>query len=425
MLIGGLGNVPRNAGITTPKNMFRPRVGLAYRLGQKTVLRTGYGITNDPYPLSRPLRSPFPAIVRNEFVQASSWVPSGRLEDGIPPFPPFDISSGVVDLPLRVATSTMLEGRFSRGYIQSWNFTLQRELPGGITGQAGYVGTHSVRGGTHYFNMNAGQVPGAGARGRPLFARFGRGVDMQLYAPFTDSSYNALQIKVDRRFSGGFFMTTSYTWSKTMSNTFGDVDSAFAIYIPDQMHRNRAVAGFDRTHMLVGAVIYELPFGKGKRWLAGNRVGSAVAGGWQINGSYAFYSGQAFTVTDPGTSLNAPGNTQLADQVETTVRKLGGVDVGHPFYERSAYRPVTVVRLGTSALRGLRGPGVVNFNLSAFRKFQLTERVNMEFRGEAHNFTNTPHFENPNGSVTSPNFMYITSAVQDQRVIRFGLRFGF
>jgi hypothetical protein len=425
MLLGGRGNVPRNAGTTVSKKMFAPRVGLAYRLGDQTVLRAGYGITNDPYPLSRPMRSPFPAIVRNEFTQTSSFVPAGSLEAGIPPFPPFDISSGIVDIPNTIATNSLQPGEFRRGYIQSFNFVVQRQFAGGFTGQLGYVGTRSIRQMLSAFNINAGLVPGAGARGRPLSARFGRNVDMGMIIPMAHNNYNSLQLQVDRRFSAGFLLKLAYTYSKTIGINAGNSDSGLEIYLPDQMHRTRTVTTFDRTHVLQTGLVFELPFGTGKLFLNSGGAAGAILGGWQINSIFSSYTGQPFTVTAPGTSLNTPGTTQLADQVKTNVEQLGGVDVGHSFFDGTAYRTVTEVRMGTAGLRGLRGPGAVNMDLSLFRKFQLTERFHLEFRSEAYNFTNTPHFDNPNGSLGSSNYTFITSALQDQRVVRFALRFGF
>ena len=425
MLIGGRGNVPRGAGSSASKKQFSPRVGLAYRLGDTTVLRAGYGITNDPYPLSRPMRSPFPAIVRNEFIQTSTFVPAGTLETGIPPFPAFDISSGIVDIPNSIASNSLQPGVFHRGYIQSFNFMVQRQFAGGFTGQLGYVGTRSIRQMLSTFNINAGLIPGRGAAGRPLSAKFNRNVDMGMLIPMASNNYNSLQVQVDRRFHAGLLLKLAYTWSKTMGINDGNSDSGLSIYLPDQMHRNRAVTSFDRTHNLQTGVLYELPFGKGKPYLSGGGAAGAVLGGWQINTVFGSYSGAAFTVTAPGTSLNTPGTTQVADQVLSTVGKLGGVDVGNSFFDGSAYRTVTDVRMGTSALRGLRGPGVVNIDLSLFRKFHLTERFNLEFRTESYNFTNTPHFDNPNGALGSANYTFITSALQDQRVVRFALRLGF
>ena len=204
----------------------------------------------------------------------------------------------------------------------------------------------------------------------------------------------------------------------------GNSDSTLSVYLPGEFQRNRAVTSFDRTHNLQTGVLYELPFGKNKPYLTSG-VGAALVGGWQINSVFGSYTGTPYTVTAPGTSLNAPGTTQFADQVASTVNKLGGIDVGHSFFDGTAYRTVTDVRLGTSSLRGLRGPGVINIDLSLFRKFQLTERFNLEFRTESYNFTNTPHFDNPNGTLGSANYTFITSALQDQRVVRFALRLGF
>jgi hypothetical protein len=119
-------------------------------------------------------------------------------------------------------------------------------------------------------------------------------------------------------------------------------------------------------------------------------------------------------------------SAQMADQVKTEVAKPGGAGVGLPFFDRTAYAPVTGARIGTSARNGLRGPGAANFDLSLFRSFTLTERFKLEFRAESYNFTNTPHFSNPWGDITSANFGYITStAEQDQRNFRFALRLSF
>ncbi len=424
VLIGGRGDVPRNAGTNTSKTMFAPRIGLAYRLGNATVIRTGYGISYDPYPLSRPLRSPFPAVVVAEFL-GSGFQPIGKLDTGIPAFQTPDISSGVVALPLNFATRSLYPGDFRRGYIQSFNFFVERQVGAGFVAQVGYVGTRSIRQGVTAFNLNAGIIPGAGNNGRPLFLKFRRNATTGFYVPMATQTYDGLQARLDRRFSKGLFVTASYTWSKTMSTTNGNADDGWLIYIPSEMRRARAVAPFDRTHMFIGSTVYELPFGKGKRFVTGGPAG-AILGGWQINGIFSSYTGQPFTVTAPGTSLNAPDNPQWADQVSPNVAKLGGVGVGQPFFDRSAYRAVTEVRMGTSARNGLRGPGQVNLDFSLFRVFRLTERFKLEFRAESYNLSNTPHFSNPNGDVSSPNFGFITStAEQDQRNFKFALRLSF
>jgi hypothetical protein len=144
-------------------------------------------------------------------------------------------------------------------------------------------------------------------------------------------------------------------------------------------------------------------------------------------------------VTADGSSLNAPGNTQVADQINANVSKQGGVGSGLPFYDPSAFVPVicpantpscTTARFGNMGLNALRGPQLFNMNLGIFREFSPTEKLKLQFRGEALDLTNTPPLAQPNASVSTPsNFMTITgtisSATAQQRVMRFGLRLSY
>jgi hypothetical protein len=132
-------------------------------------------------------------------------------------------------------------------------------------------------------------------------------------------------------------------------------------------------------------------------------------------------------VTASSASLNAPGNTQTANQVKTTVQKPGGIGISNPWFDATAFAPVTTAAFGNVGRNTMRGPGLVNMDASLFRDFRLTERFSLQFRAEAFNISNTPHFDNPNASVATPaNFGTITSAsLQDQRVFRFGIRLAF
>ena len=180
----------------------------------------------------------------------------------------------------------------------------------------------------------------------------------------------------------------------------------------------------------------DLPFGRGKKFANGGPV-SWLVRDWQINGTFSAYTGVPFTVGADGSSLNAPGNAQTADQVKPVVEKLGGIGRNVPFFDPLAFRTITDVRYGSSGRDILRGPGVVNSDLSIFRTFPLTEKLNLQFRAEAFNFTNTPHFNNPSTNVSNMrlnsdgtinnlgNFMSVTSARADERNFRFGLRLSF
>jgi hypothetical protein len=429
VLIGGRGNIPRDAGTEAATIMFAPRIGLAYRATEKTVFRAGFGITNDPYPLSRPMRSPYPAVITDEYSPVNSFLAAGSLATGIPAVKFPDLSSGILDIPNTIATNSLQAGKFRRGYIESFNFTIQRDLGANFVLQTSYVGTRSIRQALTYFEANAGLVPGAGANGRPLYLKYGVNVNRSFFIPMATNRYDAWQTNLTRRFSGGLFMTASYTWSKVIGINAGNSDSGLRFYVPSQYSKNRAVADFDRTHSFTTAANWELPFGKGKK-LASSGVAAAIIGGWQLNPTIALYSGTPFIVGTDGASLNAPQNTQVADQVRADVQKLGGVGSGAPFYDPTAFAPVREARFGNMGLNAIRGPQLFNMNLGLFRRFNITEATNLQFRAEALNFTNTPALSNPNATASTPsNFMMITSTISTvtsaQRTIRFGLRFAF
>jgi hypothetical protein len=429
VLIGGRGNVPRNAGTTASKAMFAPRIGLAYRASEKTVFRAGFGITSDPYPLSRPIRSPYPAVIVADYQPANAFAPAGNLSTGIPTFNFPDLSSGVIDIGNAVATNTLFPGKFRRGYIESYNLTIQRELGANFVLQTGYVGTHSVRQAITYYELNAGQVPGAGANGRPLFVKFGVNTNRSYFNPMANQRYDAWQSNVTRRFTRGLFVSTSFTWSKSLGISAGNSDSGLRFYVPSQFSKNYTLPDFDRTLSWVSAANWELPFGKNKTW-ATSGIGAKIAGGWQLNPTLAVYSGRPFIVTTDGASLNAPQNTQVADQIKADVQKFRGVGLGNPFYDTTAFATVREVRFGNMGLNALRGPRAFGMNMGVFRKFSIAERADIQFRAEALNFTNTPALAQPNAAVSTPsNFMAITAtdanATAQQRTIRFGLRFGF
>jgi hypothetical protein len=177
------------------------------------------------------------------------------------------------------------------------------------------------------------------------------------------------------------------------------------------------------------AGIAVLPFGKGKQFLNAG-VASAVAGGWQLNAILSFFSGTPFSVLADGTSLNAPGSTQRADQIKSNVPIYGAGGNGKLYFDTTAFAPVTAARFGTASYDSLRGPGAANADVGLFRSFRLFERLTAEARVEAMNVTNTPHFANPNSNVSTGGFGTITSVspisrIDDERYLRFGLKFSF
>ncbi|MPY91453.1 MAG: hypothetical protein GEU99_26535 [Luteitalea sp.] len=434
MEIGGVGSVPMDLGVEVSKTMLAPRLGAAWRPTETTVVRAGYGITNDPYALARPMRTNHPVLLSLVVQAPNTYAFARRLEDGIPEIPAPDLGNGIIAVPGDVSVVT-LPDEFDRGYVESWNVILQRELGLGFVGEVGYVGTRQVDQ-LGFRELNWSPIDG-GREGRQLFGEFGRDAQTQLVAPVGNTNYHALQARLDRRFANGFQLQANYTWSRSMGIAGNDnSDGSPEINIPELYHLNRALSGFDRTHALHILGIAELPFGKGRRWLSESGVLSALLGGWQVNNAVSLYSGTPFSIEADDTSLNAPGNTQMADQVKSEVDILDGVGEGNPWFDPLAFAPVTEPRFGDAGFNSMRGPGYANWDFGLFRVMSLGGRRTAELRFEAFNVLNTAHFDNPgtnvsdillnpDGSIQDLNgFSEITGAY-GERFIRLGVRFAF
>ena len=430
VLIGGLGGVPRDTGVDVGRGQVAPRLGIAYQPTDRMVVRAGYGISVDPNSF-RNLRDAYPATISSQFSGASTLQAAGSLRTGIPEVPVPDLSSGSINLPPAVGTQTFPEV-FRRGYIQSFNLTVQRDVGAGVVAQAAYVGSRAIRQ-TANVNINAAG-PGGGNPGRALSA-FGRVATINMLMPFGTATYDSLQTQVTRRVSASSLLGLAYTWSKAI-NYADNSDSGLNWNWQPMWERNRALAGFDRTHNLQLYGFYELPFGQGQRWATGG-LPSVLVGGWQVNAVLSAVSGTPFTVTSSGASVNAPGNTQTADQVLPTVAILGGVGRGNSYFDPFAFAPVTDVRFGTVGRNSLRGPGAVNLDASLFRNVALAGRRTLQFRAEVFNVTNRPAYNNPGGSASAPTrsadgtiinlngFTEITSAQPTERQVRFALKLLF
>ena len=440
VLIGGKGGLPQDMGVGYSKKLFAPRFGFAYQATNSMVIRGGYGITFHSHPWgAQALRGFYPLTIVASFSGVNGYqpvttdpnyvaagVPNQPLgaKVGIPSICCPDISKGRIPLPLSAEMGYPAANKqLKRGYIESWNLTLEQKLPGEIVGSVAYVGSQSING-FGFIQLNASQIPGSGNNGRPFYIKFGRTANTRLWDGQTHADYNALQATINRRFTGGLFLKGAYTYSHSIATAvYGDW-TTFSFNALSQLSRNRANAPFNRPHMLQLAYVCELPFGGGKKW-AQNGAARAILGGWQINGIFSAVKGGQYTLSASGTSLNMPGgNSQTPDQIKPEIAKLGNVG-DLTFFDTTAFANITEVRFGNMGLYSMRGPGAVNMDFSLFRKFKVTERLNMEFRAEAFNISNTPHFGNPTGSITSSNFGKILSVSDDPRRFRFGLRITF
>ena len=418
MTLGGQGGNSKDLGVTTSNKLFAPRMGIAYRLNEKTVVRTGYGISIDPASVARQ-NNLYPLNVGSTFQPANSFLTYSPLAVGIPRVVGPAPGSPTVLVPGGVTLSVLGPNFFKRGYIQSWNFIVERQLPGAFLVSVGYVGTTSTN---ERFRqeLNAAQ-PGTGTAGLPFFAPFGRTASTTILTAGLSTNYHSLQATVNRRVASSMTLKGAFTYSKAMDR-IDDAGTIPNITLNNMRDRNYAAAAFNQTLVYSTAIVYTPPFGKGQKYFS-TGVPSKVLGGWQFNSIASAFTGRPFSVTAPATSLNAPNATtgllpQTANQIKDHVEKIGTVD---QWYDRSAFAAVTTATFGNTKRNILYGPGVINFDASIFRDFTVTERIKLQFRVEGFNIANTPHFSPPNGqttpnnppitNVTASDFMKITSTL--------------
>jgi hypothetical protein len=439
MEIGGLSGVPKDLGIKMQKNLFAPRVGVTYRMTDTAVLRGGFGITNDPYSLARSMRTNHPVLLNlyDEAEHSFTWI--RPIEQGIPAIPDPNLASGIVPVPGNVTVVT-LPDEFKRGRVWSWNTAFEKELPWRLVGEVAYIGTRQI---DQLGQREQNWAPiGGGSSGRQMVQRFGRTAATILIAPIGDTSYNALQTRLSRRFNSGFSFNVNYTLSRSEGLAgASNSDNQPRVRIPDLYHMNHAVSDFDRTHVFNARGLAELPFGVGRRWLNDGGVWSAVLGGWQLNNILSLRSGTPFTVTTSTTPLDAAGsiNQNPADRVKDEVEILGGVGRGNSWFDPFAFAVVSEPRFGNSGFNSMRGPGRVQWDMGLIRQINLGGQRSVQLRIDAFNVTNTPHFGNPgsnrsslqlnpDGTIRNLNGyteITSTSGSKSERQVRLGIRFGF
>lgn len=451
---GGNSGIPINDGVDVGHGLFLPRVGIAFRPMEKTVIRAGYGMSADSNNW-RFLRNAFPAVTISDFTGLNGLAaapaasltglnavgPYATLPIGIPAIPlTGGTAPGTFPLPDAVGT-TSIPLDFRRGYINSFNLTVERQFAG-FVGSAGYVGARGIRPLT---NSNANPAPANGGQnGRILNTLFGHTTsnicptstdptaackgwpDIGFLTPFGNNYYDSLQARLTRRFSGSSQIGFGYTYSKAINYEDDEEINSLLWPYPAYLPRNKALAGFDRTHNFEAFGLYQLPFGSGHRY-ASSGIPATLAGGWQLNWVLSGMSGTPFTITDTGagaTFLNAPGNTQTANIV-APIRILRGMPASScssnscRYFDPSSFQQVTATTpglidgfFGNAGRNILRGPGYFELDMSLMRNFKITERFTFQFEADAFGVTNTPHFNTPNANISSPaNFGVVTSTL--------------
>jgi hypothetical protein len=407
---------------------FAPRFGFAYQVSPKFVVRASYGIFYDNYSVDGfggtsglMYQPPF---TWSSTITAPIATPVNRLENGIPPVIVIPVTNGMV-LPVAGAPYTAAyEDPYGKNpYIQQRSFTIERELTKDLVLDVSYVGNKGTR---NMYTTNINQaIPGPGSiQARRPYPDW---PDVSSMLDNSQSSYNALQIKLERRLANGFMFLAGYTYSKGMDDGQGEATVVQNAYYRDG---DRGRSGWDMTHRFVFSSTYELPFGPGKalgRNLHG--VAAKLAGGWNINGLLSLSTGFPFTVglatpvANTGTSSrpNCIGNPVLSNPSPSL------------WFNTAAFATPALYSFGNCGRDILTGPGTheVDLNLEKNTYFSGDRTRYLQFRVETFNLFNTPQFNNPNTSLGSPTAGTISAAGQPadfartSRQIQLALKFYF
>ena len=431
-------------------NNLAPRVGLAYQITPKTVIRAGYAHVFGPSNQgAQGTVGPFGFRVEYPWVTTiDNITPLNLLRN---PYPqgfrePPGASEGLLtqaganlQAPLRDTWTP---------WTQQWNLNIQRELPGQILLEVAYVGTQghqlarSTEGGLSLNQLDPKYMALGSQLNQlvpnPFFGIINNGALSQSqvsraqllrpYPQFTEiiplyhggaiSNYNSMQVTVSKRLSHGLQFDSSYTWAKNLDEGNNHQDSY-------DIANDWSLTDIDLSHRFVMSYIYELPFGRNRHFGQGwSPWLNAIAGGWQFNGITVFQSGTTLALSASNTAgifnpLTRPNNNGRSGKLDGPVDER--LDA---YFDKSVYSPPPAFTFGNVSTRlpDIRNDGVRNFDLSIFKEFRVAERVNVQFRTEMLNAFNTPRFGSPNTTVTAGAFGVINSQANAPRQVQFGLK---
>jgi hypothetical protein len=423
------GNVDKYL-IPWDKTNFGPRVGIAYQIWTKTVIRAGYGLfyggeENQGGSPNRGLNVPFNNIV--DLTQGAAFEQNHRFltrfSDGWP--------LNVFNLPANISFRGV-ERNFRNPLVSKWNVTIQQDLGWGSALEVSYIAS---RGSRQLINWDPNTPrndpqPGAPVDPRRLYPELRGGVS--LTSTFGKSEYHALAAKYEKRYSNGLSMVSSYTWGHVLANTGTTLSgsSGFALFdITCGFGCEWSSAAWDIRHRWVTSFNWDLPFGRGRKF--GNNVSAfadAFIGGWQTNGILTFSSGQPFTFRSQNcvSSFNACRPDAVPGKSPMDAPSTGRTP--EQWFDVTAVQNPAVGTGGNIGPQTGRGPGIKNLDFSIFKDFRFTERYRLQFRSEWFNMSNTPRYNVGTIGITqgAGNFGRIGGTLPGSwRYMQFALRFMF
>lgn len=456
------------------RNAFAPRLGIAYRVDNKTVIRTGYGIFWLPNDVA------FAVAPNLDIVNTilTPWIAS--LDGGVTPFHLLNdpAPDGILLPPGRDTTflNTLVGGLGIRspvsnqplGYMQQWNFNIQRQLADGTLVDLAYAGSKGTSLPVNAQTIN--QLPdqhlalgtqlneqvenpfhGTSIAGGPLSQpTVSRGQLLRPFPQFTDvsmagptnrsSTYHSFQAKVERRFGGGGSLLASYTAAKLITDAgtlTGWLDGLEGFSAQgwatggnnNDLRSLKSLAAFDVSQRFVLSYVVDLPFGKGKP-IGANLSGAAnkIIGGWGINGVTTIQRGFPLGVTASRNLSNSYGGSQFPNNNGTSAELSGDPQTRlNQYFRTDVFSQPPAFTFGNAArvLPDVRGPGIAQWDFAIFKRTQITEGVGLEFRTEFFNLFNTPIFRHPGTGLGTPQFGVVSGTRGVPRLVQFGLRLLF
>ena len=420
IVVAGEG-VGLDLGVKTSWKLFAPRLGIAYQMNDKTVIRTGYG---RGYNLGvfgsifgHNVTQNLPVLGIQSDQPANNYDSVFKLSAGPKELDPASIlasqpkgPNGRHMLPNGV-TAFMISNPVRFPTVDAWNFTIQRQIAGDASFEVAYVGTK----GTHVFagtggdyDVNQATINGFGTlttnQRKPFFQKFGWSQNLRYYGSDASNNYHSVQTRFDKRFGNGLSIMSHFTWSKNIDfdGTYYNQDAKLA----------RGPSNNNREQVFFVATLYELPFGNGRKFLSNApRAVDLLLGGWQVNGTHSWMSGQPFTPSyrdcnsDRDTGWCRPDI--VGDPFRDDASQFGWfVTADTPLTANGQvsgpWRRPQRGQFGTVSRNYIYGPSFWQTDMSFFKTFPVNERFRMQFRAESFNFLNHTNLANPNTCVDCP-----------------------
>lgn len=388
---------------------FAPRVGIAYQLNSKTVIRSAFGIFYDSTFVQelQDMRKFWPYTIQQNFSANQGIKPDLFITDA---GPSFQNTAAIGGWPQNPNNRTP--------YSEQWNLTVQRQLMEDMTLDIAYVG-NSDKKLVGYNPINSALTPGPGdIQPRRLMPNFG---DLDGGNNKFSSKYNSMRVSLVKRFSRGLQLNANYTWGRAMTNSSSLAEAT--VQNPYDLKQEWERASIDLRHIFQIAYVYEFPFGRNKKWGGNwNAFTNTVLGGW---------SGEGITRAQTGAPLNPRINQDRANVGRTYQRpNATGLDpnngpkIVEQYFNTAAFALPAPYTYGSSGAFVITAPGRYNWDVALQKDFRIHEGHIIQFRAESYNLPNSVSLGNPNATFDGNQFGLVSSATA-ARQLQFALRYQF